>query len=383
MRKPKMLICLGILLVFSLACSLSAQTPTPTSTPVPTDPSLPPSDTVVPPTVPLASPTDIPTATETFTPFPSPTFEPAEILATFTAVAQAQSLLAAPALESPSYSEQIIGLRDFAWGLDDTFWVATESTFYSNPDDPIKTGDWVNDAVFVSPDGSIVASLNVQNSEVRFFDAASGAEQRTLPWYDHAGPVLYGVEFSADWSTMAWYIRGTVQIMNPWNGEAGPRLSHEQFIDQIALSADGQQIATLQGGGPLIVWNTQTGAELVRLEPPVPSYRGTVSPDLTKAALTGEANAIVVWDIASAQPIYVFAGRGMETTSLTFSPDGGVLAAAFDDGSILTWDLATGAVLDNLGGYACRIFKLPFSPYDPTLAGQTSEGAIWLWRAEW
>ena len=99
--------------------------------------------------------------------------------------------------------------------------------------------------------------------------------------------------------------------------------------------------------------------------------------------MTGEANAIVVWDIASAQPVYVFAGRGTETTSLTFSPDGSVLAAAFDDGSIQTWDLAIGAVLDNLGGYTDRIFKLRFSPYDPTLAGQTTEGTIWLWRTEW
>ncbi|MBN2499835.1 MAG: hypothetical protein JXB38_03645 [Anaerolineales bacterium] len=383
MRKSKLLMCLGMLLVSSLACSLFTQTPTSTSTPIPTNAQPFPSDTLVPPTVPLASPTAIPTATETFTPIPSPTFEPAEILATFTAIAQAQNQLAAPVLEQPSYSEQIAGLRDFAWGLDNTFWVATDSTLYSNPDDPIDTGDWINDAVFVSPDGSIVASLNTQNSEVRFFDTASGAEQRTLPWYDPAGPVLYGVVFSADWSTMAWYIRGTVQLMDPATGMLGPTLRHEQFIDAVALSENGTRVVTFQGGGQVIFWSAQSGEELSHLQPSVPSYRGAISPDLGMAALTGEANAIVVWDIASAQPIYVFAGRGTEATSLAFSPDGGVLAAAFDDGSIQTWDLATGAALDSLGGYTGRIFKLSFSPYDPALAGQTTEGTIWLWRTAW
>ena len=388
---------LGLLLAFSLACSLSPQMIlhklTVTATPIaplsgatgatalpPTFASVAPASQVPASQTPVAA-TATPTAT--FTPLPSATSEPFDISATFTAVAQVQAQQQAPALAAPSYSEQIAGVNDFAWGLDNSFWVATESTLYADPAAPIDTGDWINDAVFVSPDGSIVASLNTQESAVRFYDAASGAEQRTLPWTDHAGPVLYGVVFSTDWSKMAWYIRATAQLMDPWTGELGPALHHEQFLETVALSPNGAHVATFQGGGPLSVWDTETGDELARLEPPVPAYRAAISPDLSTAALVGEANAVVVWDIASAQPLDVFAGRGTEITSLAFSPDGGVLAAAFDDGSIQTWDLETGAALESLGGFTGRIFKLRFSPNAPTLAGQTAEGTIWLWRAEW
>jgi WD40 repeat protein len=150
-----------------------------------------------------------------------------------------------------------------------------------------------------SPDGKFLAGVDLSNFTVHILDAATGQEIHKLAWTDTASPALYGAVFSPDWKTVAWFARGTVQLMDVATGSMGPALSHEDFINDLSWSPDGSLIATASAA----------------------TVNGSFAP------------AVYVWDAASGQQVNLIPQQNV-SMRLDFSPDGKSLAILDSNGIV-------------------------------------------------
>ncbi|MCU0525450.1 MAG: serine/threonine protein kinase [Elainella sp. Prado103] len=115
-----------------------------------------------------------------------------------------------------------------------------------------------------------------------------------------------------------------------------------------------------------------------------------VSADGQLLASGGADKTIQVWHLDSGELLYRWTGRtflspvGHEDriTALTFSPHNRVLISASTDGTIQQWDLQTGDRFSNLPGQGWGIAALALSPHEPLLASGGTDGLIQLWDLE-
>jgi WD40 repeat protein len=166
-------------------------------------------------------------------------------------------------------------------------------------------------------------------------------------------------------------------------------------ITAFALSSDGRTMATngclqdshghsiLCTGGPIQLWNTDTGQSLGQ---PLLSYSQAVtsldfSPDGTRLA-SGEADgSFILWDVATRKMLgQPQSAHSLEVTRVCFSPDGTMLATASLDATIGLWNVPDGRFIDRLIGPRSMVLSLAFSPDGKQLASGDRNNSIMLWR---
>lgn len=153
-------------------------------------------------------------------------------------------------------------------------------------------------AFAVHPDGDVLAVKQSGNSDLEFYDAATGALISSI--------------------------------------------SVEQTPQNMAYSADGERIAFNYGSrgiGYLDV-SAATGEHVnVSLESSVPAV---ITPDGQHiAAASSSGNNILLWTIGDDEPA-VLSGHTDRIQDLTISPDGALLLSASRDDTVIVWDIASG-----------------------------------------
>ncbi len=167
-----------------------------------------------------------------------------------------------------------------------------------------------------------------------------------------------------------------------WDVRSGKRTRtiapHQEVINAIAFSPDGQRIATAGGDGSLKVWDAATG-QLKR------TFKGegksqfavAFSPDgksLAGASIKSsemEAAAFIsVWNLATGQSKAPLIQAGV-VSAMWFSSDGKTLVSGgsmWGVGQILFWDLATGKPKREITGRSDTFFPMVVSADGETLA---------------
>lgn len=162
---------------------------------------------------------------------------------------------------------------------------------------------WLSDLA-ISQDNQLLAGVDLPQFSLHFLDPTSGQIQRSLQWTDSSSPALYGAVLSPDWTQLAWYTRGTIQLMDTASGGPGPSLEHEDFITTIAWSPDGGLLASAAAATigqeflpAATLWDPFTGEKLNVLPLKTSIAQLKFSPDGTQLGILTTDGGFQVWNI--------------------------------------------------------------------------------------
>src|SRR5271157_2503482 len=161
---------------------------------------------------------------------------------------------------------------------------------------------------------------------------------------------------------------------------------HTGTVASVAFSSDGKTLASGSYDNTIVLWDVATGQPIGQ---PLTGHTDTVnsvafSPDGKTLASGSRDNTIILWDVATHQLLgQPLRGNTGEVNSVAFSPDGKILVSGtvgIDNGTIILWDMATRQPIGQpLTGNTSEVVSLAFSPDGETLASSSDEGAIILW----
>jgi len=138
---------------------------------------------------------------------------------------------------------------------------------------------------------------------------------------------------------------------------------HSSSVYSVAISPDGQTLASGSSDKTIKLWNLATGQQ---------------NPSLSE--LLKPAIAIKLWNLATGQQIRTLQGHSGSVYSVAISPDGRTLASCSDDKTVKVWDLATGWEIWTLNRHSDWVWSIAISPDGQTLASVSRDDTIKLWN---
>jgi WD40 repeat protein len=162
---------------------------------------------------------------------------------------------------------------------------------------------------------------------------------------------------------------------------------HTRSIRSLAISPDGQILASGSDDKTIKLWQLDTGEELCTLKGHTrPVYSVAISPDGQILASGSDDKTIKLWQLSTGKKFATltlgnwFSGHSGCVYSVVFSPDGRTLASLSSGGTIKLWQLATGREIHTLMGQTSWVHSITFSPDGQFLAGGSDDNAIKLWQ---
>jgi WD40 repeat protein len=146
-----------------------------------------------------------------------------------------------------------------------------------------------------------------------------------------------------------------------------PPPAGSEILDAAFLGNSGRCVTAHRGGG-IVVWDLATGQPMLSsIRLPVPFLSFAVSPDSRRVACGNVAGGIVILDLATGKELRSFtAGDEAPVTILRWSPDGKSLVSS-DYAVVEVWDVRTGKRVRTIR-LTQPICCLAFSPDSKSLA---------------
>lgn len=203
------------------------------------------------------------------------------------------------------------------------------------------------------------------------------------------GPRVEDVEavaVSPDGERMATL--GRDRMARLWDVATGGELRAQavsfSFFPFLAFSPDGSLLA-MGGGDGVMLWRTADGSVVTppRLQRECGKvHSAAFSPDGTQLVL-GTDEAVSVWDLAGDQRLLLLAGHTRYVPAVGFSPDGKRLLSGSDDGTIRLWHSVTGRELMTLRAHPRGVVRAAFSPDGTRLvtASASEDATVSIWRS--
>jgi hypothetical protein len=205
------------------------------------------------------------------------------------------------------------------------------------------------------------------HSRITLADAAWREGQVALAW-EHMNAVPENLRH--------WEWR---YLNRAWEGGIFTLRGHTDALTSVALSADGQFLATASDDKMVKVWDASTGQELRSLLGHHSGVTSVVfSVDSRRIATASEDRTAKVWDAHTGQELLTLQDG---VTSVAFSSDGHRIVTAGGDGTVKVWDAHTGGELLPLRGHIASVRSLAFSPDGQRLITVSEDNTAKVWDA--
>lgn len=216
---------------------------------------------------------------------------------------------------------------------------------------------------------------------VRFWDMATGQQQRTVPIQTSE---FSGCALNADGTVLALgYDRtGLVKLFELERGTELRQLPNAAdrgvLFPGIAFSPDGKKIATGGRWNWCKCWDATTGTELWQTpRQGVNTYAVAFSPDGKTVANGNEDAELNLWDVASGQLRHRLTGHKGAVIAIAFAADGQSLASTGSDGTLRRWDPNEGKSLGMVEAHKKHVHAIATTADGRILATGADELLLW------
>jgi WD40 repeat protein len=126
---------------------------------------------------------------------------------------------------------------------------------------------------------------------------------------------------------------------------------HASDVVAVALSPDGELLATGSRDDTARLWSVGSGEELRVLAGHTDDVTAVAfAPGASVLATGGRDDTVRLWDTDSGDELAVLRGHAFPITALAFSADGSTLASGSEDHHVIAWDVAAAQELRRVGG---------------------------------
>ncbi|MBW4575069.1 MAG: serine/threonine protein kinase [Aphanothece sp. CMT-3BRIN-NPC111] len=174
----------------------------------------------------------------------------------------------------------------------------------------------------------------------------------------------------------------TIKLWNLHTGELLNTLSeHSKWVSSVAISPDGQILASGGGDKTIKLWNLHTGELLNTLSEHSESVNSvTISPDGQILASGSGDKTIKLWNLHTGELLNTLSEHSESVNSVTISPDGQIIASGSRDKTIKIWHISTGESLCTLNEHSKSVYSVAFSPDGQIIASSSEDTTIKIWR---
>lgn len=234
--------------------------------------------------------------------------------------------------------------------------------------------------VAYSPDGKLLIATD--GNQVDIYDPPSGNLLKTL---DGHQTDVTAIAISADGNLIAsGALDGSAMIWDVLTGASVLKLAaHTAAIENLTFSPDGQWLVTSGDDAAMRIWDTRDGNLLQEYT----DFSGVVggvtfSPDGKRFAVSDGTMHVWQFSVDTTNAQSTISNQELfaipDAASDTFSPDGSQLAG-ISGNAIKIWDAATGRELLALNGHTDWVIGLAFSPDGKSLASTSLDGTVKVW----
>ncbi|NET24110.1 tetratricopeptide repeat protein [Okeania sp. SIO1I7] len=157
--------------------------------------------------------------------------------------------------------------------------------------------------------------------------------------------------------------------------------AHSEGVSCLAISPDGQILASGSYDDTVKLWQLSTGAEISTFTEHSDDVESVVfHPDGEILASGSYDRTIKLWQLSTGKKIRTLRGHSNDIESLAFSPNGQILASGGDDNQIKLWQVSTGNELHTLTGHSQRVWSVAFSNDGQMLASGSGDNTIKIWH---
>jgi WD40 repeat protein/transcriptional regulator with XRE-family HTH domain len=157
---------------------------------------------------------------------------------------------------------------------------------------------------------------------------------------------------------------------------------HTRGVHGVALSADGQLLATGNFDGRVLLWETSTGRPTATLLGHAGGVRGVaLSADGRLLASGGTDGTLRLWESTTGHALAALQGHKGGILGVALSADGRLVASGGTDGTVRSWDARTGDALAAVQGHTGTVRSVALSANGECLASGGEDGTLRLWEA--
>jgi WD40 repeat protein/serine/threonine protein kinase len=237
-------------------------------------------------------------------------------------------------------------------------------------------------AIAFDPSGSSLAAADERGVAVWSLELLEGKHLRVD---DRPTPAerVHRARFSPDGSQIASVDSGGAITL--WEAASGIRLanwpSHSGgAATDVAFSPDGRFLASGGSDRSVAIWNLSRQELERRLSYDNSVFAIAYRPDGKRIATVGNDPVVRVWDVFSGKADQSFSSpRSIFARSLAYLRDGALLAVGRQGGSIELWDTRSGRLTRTLSGAESSVRALAADPSRRFLAYAGAQGSVRLW----
>lgn len=250
-------------------------------------------------------------------------------------------------------------------------------------------------SIAITPDGQILVSAGLDKT-IKVWNL--NTRQLLYSLRGHLDFIIV-VVISPDGQTLASASRDkTIKVWNRNTGELLLTLKKQKSIVlSIAITPDSQTLVSGSLDGSIKLWCLSTGRLLDTLREPVeekffkklwqyilpkikePIFSIAISPDGQVLASGSGDKTIKVWHLETGKLIFTLKGHLQQVLSLAISPNGQFIVSGSADETIKLWNLNNGQLLHTLTGHSRGVTAIAISPDGQIIVSASPDRAIRVW----